>query len=152
MVLPQSPGDYGAFEYIPSLDRYMVSGRAGSSFFDPTTRAWSAMEAPAPVGDDYDFSAAYDPVRDRVYMGHHEANLHWYDVQTNTWTVIDIPDPYGSLRYGPNTGAITYDAGQDMLLIWAFGFAHWLYAGIGVLQLVLATRALGARPRPNHRG
>jgi len=117
---PNGIHDYGVFSYISSIDKYIITDRNGTSFFDPVGRTWSPQGDPAPgIGNTYDFSGAYDATRDRLYVAKNESSLWSFDIQSETWTTIAFPAAFGPISVGPNRGAVTIDTGNDVVLIWA---------------------------------
>jgi hypothetical protein len=110
-------------QYVDSKKQFFMTQASGSSWYNPATRTWSAGESGGGLSS-YDFSGCYAPGHDKVYVGNSGNNFYCYDVQGENWSKITFP---GSAGLSTNSGAVTYDATGDRVLVFSFNTADVIY-------------------------
>ena len=104
-------GGFAAFIYASATDQYVYAGAGGAAVFDRTSNAWTVVEDTGPRPTGYDHGVAYDPMRNRLYMGSGDGasanGLFIYDIATSTWT-----NPASS---GDGAAGISHELGVGVL-------------------------------------
>lgn len=122
--------DYGAFVYASASDQYVYAAMSGVGIYDRTSDEWTiaADTGPRPTG--YDNGVAYDPTRNRLYIGPGNP-LYVYDIATSTWT---NPTPSGQAPngIGTNSASVFYDAIGDVITVFHYvDRTHYTYDPVG---------------------
>jgi hypothetical protein len=166
---PVSAHTYDGIEYVPSVDRLLVTGVSplipygtldksmsfplyrfanGSTtwarYFDLRTRQWGPplTKAVTASGGSMPVMAAYDPIRNKVYSGGNHGSFDEFDVATSTWKYVgNIKWNYlGAYPYDFNG---TFDPKRRLFLAIGNGrlFVYNTYKGVGFMEVLRTTGA-----------
>ena len=123
--------DYGAFVYVSATDQFVHASLSGVTFYDRTSDVWTVAEDTGPRPPSYDNGVAYDPTRNRLYMGPGSDGggnpLYVYDIASATWTnpAPNGPAPNGM---GTNSASVFYDDADDVITVFHYvDRTHYTY-------------------------
>jgi hypothetical protein len=126
-LMVQDLSNFGAFQYLPAQKRYFYGCRDGVAFFDPAAPDWTVVNDQGQRPTGYDLGTAFDPTRNRVYVGPDGGGMYIYDLATDTWSTASTAGaPSGS---GTNSASIFYDTANDVITVMHYGDATlYVYA------------------------
>jgi hypothetical protein len=107
---------YPSFVYADG--QFVMAGQTGVRIFDEAAGAWNVVEDSGPRPTGYDNGTAYDPTRNRIYMGGGSGDgsggVYIYDIGSATWSK---PPSTGSAPgdLGTNGASLFYDTVNDVV-------------------------------------
>lgn len=114
-----SVGGFFGFVYASAIDKYVAAGATGVATYDRESGVWTTVEDSGPRPTGYDHGAAYDPIRNRLYMGTGDGEsgpFHIYDIDTATWTA----PPGAPTAFRTNDASVMFNTESDVLTIFQY--------------------------------